>query len=324
MKELIYLDTEFLHSFIAQKEGGLPTSADTETQEQRTETDQKEEGYHSRSYIGGRGKTGDVNIPGIYNSPSAGIDLRFEPGKKNSESFALSELEAGKEIISKQLHDNALEEFEKHADENGILNNVDPYEELHIGQYIRMKHSFGIVDFSFLQSAISQQLIDVMLGELPFEIKLQKEQIDANDNLNKGQKNLQKQNLDKKLNDAKNPLMKTFGHLENAFSYLSNILPTESFLKMANTISPLKDEFLRETSKNLYFKYANGQTENQVSLIGKVTREMNLSKQNEELNPSGIFEGLSQMTDSIDTLFGEIAVAEEGDFIISPIAIYFE
>lgn len=323
MKELIYLDTNFLHSFIAQMQGGLPIAVNLETQEQRVDTTEQRAGQQSSNFTELRGDTGRIEIPGFFSSPSGGATVRIQPGRFSSESYILSELEAGKEIISKQLHDNALEEFEKTLRNEGKLKEVSETDELEVGSYIKITSSFNIIDFTFLQEVLDKLLVNVILGNEQNEITVTKELIDSNQNLSSGQKKARKKDIDLKWDKRKSQLENEVSYYRNVITYTSKILPTQSFIKVGKVLAPLKLEYLRDTTKSLYYKYGNHNEKNEVVLIGKVTRKVQFSNKT-ITNPNSFIENIEQIIQAMDDLLNYINALSKDDYIVAPIAIYFE
>lgn len=319
MKELIYLDTSILHSFIAQSQGGLPQSTQVERQEQVTETSQNTTGFAARSFTEMQGDTGTLSIPGLVKSPSGRVRVRIQPGRHSSESISLSELESGKEIISKQLHDNALESFEKYLSEQNKL--FDLSESNLEGKFIKITEGFKIVDFRYLRKIIqTEALIDFMFMKQTEEVAAAS--VETNNSSNGKEKAVKKAALNQiqnTLNRQKGLMKSNFEFIEKSLDYLNDILPTESFLLMGNTIAPLKNEFLREKANELMFKYGGLNTNLKITMLGKVTHKIeDTSMPNISSDPFFEFPKI------LSSVLGSLGIIEEGNLIISPIAIYFE
>jgi hypothetical protein len=316
MKELIYLDTSFLHSFIAQSQGGLPTSTSHERQEQATHTNQKTTGKSDKSFTQFEADTGSLSIPGLIKSPSGRLRVRIQPGKNSSESISLSELESGKEIISKQLHDNALETFEQYLSEEKQLFNIS--EENLEGKFIKTVSSFKIIDFQYLRKIIqTDTLIRFMFMNQDEEIQSVKEELKS---LPKQDKNLKQAafiQYENKVNQEKRKMKSDFEFIEQSLNYINDILPTEAFIIMGNVVAPLKSEYLREKANELMFKY--GGSNLQVTMLGKVTHKI------EEISmPDLTKDPFFEFPKILSAVLSPLGVINEGDLIISPVAIYFE
>lgn len=107
--------------------------------------------------------------------------------------------------------------------------------------------------------------------------------------------------------------------LENALSYIIDILPTVSYLIGDNILVPLKKDYLREGSKDLTFKYGTS-SGLEINILGKVTRvidDVEIPDFNQDFDYMKIGE-------IVNFILNSIGVLDEGDYLISPIAIYFE
>ncbi|MGR5963095.1 hypothetical protein ACT7DN_30015 [Bacillus paranthracis] len=101
-----------------------------------------------------KGDTGKFDIPFVIKSPSAKATMRLAPGENHSESFTIADLEAGKEIISTQLHDNALNDFEKHFEDKGLIQVMEDTfstSTLQPGTYIKTTSSFTAMNFEVIE-----------------------------------------------------------------------------------------------------------------------------------------------------------------------------
>jgi hypothetical protein len=320
MKELIYLDTNFLHSFVAQLQDGLPVNVSYETLEEIRDEKELQEGEKSGAFIEGGIKLGELEIPLIFKSPTGQLKARLQPGLFSSEKINLSQLESGKEIISKQIHDNALNHFEKYLDENKLLFNS--LENEPIGKVVKCKSNFKIVDIQYLKNIIqTDKLIEFMFMQQYKKLEILKEQVkNMPSSKEKNIQNAKIKTVEGKINEQKESLKEQFSFVKNALEYLTGILPTESFILMENLIAPLKNEFLREKSNELMFKYGGEESNLQITLIGKVTNKINKV----ELPDFSGEDALIRIHEIINAILYPIGVIKQGDFVVSPIAIYFE
>jgi hypothetical protein len=318
MKEIIYLDTMLLHSYVSQYNDGLPNTSSLEQTQEINDTTEIEEGYNSRSSITAMFNTGKFEIPMIFSTPEGKVEGVFQPGNFNKEKAVMSQTEMGKEIISKQLHDNALVNFEKYLEDNELfcdLSNPDIE-----GNFIKMYSEFQIIDFAYLSKIIQPDKL------LKFSFSSEEEEITKFENELKKEKDSKQKSLKKaKIQQIKNQLTQEKNRLKNQFEfineslvYLNEILPTESFVKMHNVIAPLKYDFLREKSSELMFKYGNN-NKTKATLIGKVTNIIKtVDMPNLEKDP--FFEFPKVLTGVLYPL----GVINVNDLIVSPVAIYFE
>lgn len=161
MKEIIYLDTTTLHSYLAQTNGGLATNKSHEHSEQTNDSLESSQGYNGRNKAEVTVKSGEVEIPFIFKSPSGDIKLVLDPGKFSSEKSIMSQTEQGKEIISKQLHDNALEELEVILESKGLLSTTSTSK---AGEFIKTSSTFKFLDFQYLNKILDMDKLKILFS----------------------------------------------------------------------------------------------------------------------------------------------------------------
>ncbi|MFG3612422.1 DUF6414 family protein [Rummeliibacillus stabekisii] len=320
MKEIIYLDTTMLHSYLAQANDGLATNSSYESSEQVVDTSELSQGFNSRNKTEVTVKSGEIEIPFMFKTPSGDIKLVLDPGKFSTEKSIMSQTEQGKEIISKQLHDNALLNFENSLIENDLIHSsTDPNI---TGKYIKICSSFKIVDFKYFSKIFQgNKLHKFMFMEFEQQIKELEKSLKSEVNpQTKKEYNKQLQKTKSEFEQVKKETGVQINNTEMAIQYLSDITPTDSFLLIEDIISPLKSEFLREPGDQLAFKYGGSSASLKINLIGKVTSII-------ENVDTPSFSGPQALLD-INKIFYSIlhpmGILNKGDKIVSPIAIYFE
>lgn len=323
MKEIIYLDTGVLHSFMAQHNDGLPTIVNNESEETISDGAEKTKGYTSQSSIEATLESGNFEIPLIFQMPKGAIKGIFKPGEHATDKSIMSQTESGKEIISKQLHDNALEKFETYLSNSNQLFGLDA-ENLE-GKYVKCKSTFRIIDFKYLKQIIqTEKLMKFMFIEEDEKLLLAKEEFKVNSKrMEPKQRNTTKaqlNSLSNQLDQGKKLMSSQLTFAEVALDYLSDIVPNDAFITVGDTIAPLKNEYLREKANELMFKYNGTGAEVQITMIGKVTSTID-SIETPSFEGNDVFLQLPKMLNSVLHPFGLIDV---GDIIVSPVAIYFE
>jgi mRNA-degrading endonuclease YafQ of YafQ-DinJ toxin-antitoxin module len=298
IKDFIYLDTSFLHSFVAQVHSGLPTTTSTEFQESETKT--STEGAVKRNFgeVGGQAGTNE-GILGLL--PTVNISGKLTSQRETSDTISLTQLDAGKEIISKQLHDNVLHDFIHYLNEYQML--VDQNKEDHpeVGRYIQFRSCFKVIDFNMLMTMTDRDFITYIMSMDSSKLK--------------GAEKQQHQFMIKSVESG----IELFN---KAITYVTSLLPTSTYIKMDNLILPLKSEFIRINTKELAFKYGM-ESSSQITVLGKITRRYESFWEFTSSNPTmgpligGVSEALENVLDTLDFL-------SYGDYIATPIAIYFE
>ncbi|MFX3631894.1 MAG: hypothetical protein ACE3L7_07415 [Candidatus Pristimantibacillus sp.] len=314
MKEFIYLDTSFLQSFIAQTNNGLPLSTSTEFQESETKTNSVDKNNQLQNNLNIGITTGELAVPGLFKLPTSKGDYGLKSIKGTNESATLTQLDAAKEIITKQLHDNALHDFEEYLKEKDLLKYPLTTDELIPGSYISYRGKFEIIDMEFLSSLLNPEklstIFDLMISE---ELKGIKEAAAGLDNKTKQQILGMSNKAKKDSEDTK----KQFNQVAAMLDYISLLLPHTSYIRIDKYLCPLKSNFLREKSKELIFKYGRNSTLN-ITVIGKYTKIFdNIADAN-----SG--SGITAISSMLDGLTQQLDIIKKGDHIVSPIAIYFD
>lgn len=322
MKEIIYLDTGLLHSYIAQYKGGLPNTKSLEQSQEISDSSELEEGYISGSAIKAFFETGKFEIPLVFNTPNARIEGVFRPGNFLKEKAITFQTEMGKEIISMQLHDNALIDFEKYLKEKELFSELTNDESIE-GKFIKVESTFKIFDFDFLNKILQPEKIMkfIKIHDESYEQDLKNIEKEIQKISNPKEKNIKKAFLQQAKNQyqqKKSDLQKQFDFLKDVLDYLNEILPTKSFIKMNNILAPLKNQYLREKSSELMFKF--GTNENiKATLIAKVTSTIK-NVDVPDMGEDAIFE----LPKLLISILHPLGIIDRDYLIVSPIAIYFE
>lgn len=311
MKEIIYLDTSFLHSFIAQTNSGLPTLVETELSEAETKSSETRRNEEKSHEFGVQVSTGNINV-GVMKSPSAKGDYKLKKNRGNTDVITLTQSEAGREIISRQLHDNALIEFEKYLEENNLVNIGT--NQISIGGYIKLKTTFRIIDFNYFK-----QVSDEKLGEILIRFGAGKEIVQQ---ISSSSNERFKKQLKSKLEQLIQEQTEEIKFYQRLIEYVSNLLPTNAFIKVNNFVIPLKNSCLRERADELNFKYGRGETQIEATILGKITSQ--IVETNTVLEDSKFLKSFSDMIGAAISVLEVTNVIEKGDYVLSPIAIYFE
>jgi hypothetical protein len=143
MKDFIYLDTSYLNSFLAQLNGGVVSNISKETQQSRTTTS---------THTNTKERTTEFQA-GIRSFATAGV--RWAPKTGKNVSIALAQLDAGREIISLQMHDNAVDDLVLHLKKGDLL--IEDSKLIELNKYILIKSSFKLIDFDFLKNMTTKE-----------------------------------------------------------------------------------------------------------------------------------------------------------------------
>lgn len=322
LKEFIYLDTNYLHSFMAQTNSGLPTLTNSEYQESEQKTSSTGQTADSTHNIVGEVSLGEFDIV-FLKSPSAKAQYSYSNKRGNNTAISLTQLEAGKEIISKQLHDNALGEFEVYLEEHQKLKIVDPLSLIDPGEYVKVSGEFQIVDLSFYKRALSKTMINrFVIKGIEDQIQLELEKIEMED-LIPAQKKLKSKEIRNFGDKKKQENQEMFEIISDVIDYIVDLLPAHSYIKVGNFAAPLKPEYLRESSDELSFKYGSN-SPIRITMIGKVTRVYDNLISSGVDPGTNIHAGMQLFSAAVEQFLMQTGLLKTGDLIVSPVAIFFE
>lgn len=317
MKEIIYLDTDLIHSLLSQIHDGLPG----ETANERSQGIQEgtQSGTSGDSKFGSKVNisSGKMSVPLLFDTPEGKVELKLDLSKAWEESSAITQTEAGRELISKKLHDNALENLIQHLVEENMIQDINVAAD---NSFVKFNSSLQIFNLEYLSAILDPELLPkIMFHEINEEFEKQKRE--AEKITNKHDKNVAL----KKLKEAYGPVeenikdaKRDFDFLNSGLNFMDALLPTKTFGKFNNSFAYIKSDHLREDPKVLMFKYANQSTTTKATIIGKKIRKIDVSEETPTNN------SLFSAPLIIDNMLIEMEVANKGDYLIAPIAIYFE
>lgn len=317
MKEIIYLDTDLIHSYLSQIHDGLPGQISNERSQEVNEAIQSQTSGNSDFGVKSEVKSGKISVPFLLDTPEGKVEVRLDLDKGWKESSSLTQTEAGKELISKKLHDNALEEFIIHLEKEEMIQSIEDSAD---NSLVKFDSPLQIFNLEYLSAILDPELLPkVMFYEIEKEIDKQKQEI--NKISNKSERTTAHRKLKEKygaIEERMKDETKDFDFLNSALKFMDALLPTKTFGKFNHSFAYIKSEHLREDPKVLMFKYANQSATTQATIIGKKIRKINASE--EAPNNDSLFSAPL----IIDNMLIEMEVAADGDFLVAPIAIYFE
>lgn len=310
MKEIIYLDTNYLNSYIAQENDGLITGKTLEIEERE-----------------GHGKTTSQTKTSDH-KPKINMGVtsyQYGKSKESTEIITFSDLDVAKEIVSKKVHDNALIDFENHMKEEGKLKEIKG-NDIKAGSLIKINDPFRIVDIKFLKNAFGDPFLKVLDTSNKIEMQGKINSVDENTSISQNHKKNIKKSLEMKNSKEQQEIKNNSKGMNSILEYLTTVLPTESYVKINNFVVPLKESFLRETTEELSFKYGSEIEDIKINVVGKIARKFDFLISPQVLkDKSREFKELTDpMNAAIQNVLDLTNLLSPSDFIISPIAIYFE
>lgn len=316
MKEIIYLDEDFINSFISQVYDGLPIQRETEAKniigEEGTDTDSE--------IASGNGKLNLAIIGGEFN---------YSTSEENS--LTTFETDETKEIISKKIHDNALNDLEKILIERGRLKNS--LEDVKFGDFLKIETTLQLNDFEEMLNLFSESTFETFAVAVKDG---QKDSIDSYEQIIQENKNKNKQlardaerelkQLNKEIENEIKGVKYVFDLFNQYVGFMKDFMPTSTFIKTNGAVIPLDKNFLRKSTNFLNFHYNNNELHNKVTILGKVTKKVSSTNVlNSQIAKATEFKHIyTAMNEVFDEFFKLFDVLNVGEYIIFPIAVFFE
>lgn len=295
MKHFVYLDTDALNSYISQINDGLLKNTVNETFDEISTT--KIEG----NVPGKSGFNSEFGFKPFFN-------LKFSEDKDViNTTNTLSQIESGRELIEKIIHDNAFEQFRKHLQKEFTVNNV---EDCQLGDYIELSEKYIVRDLDYILTIYTEEFIDFMCDNLIREHEA-KRPINANTSVIKA--------FDKKIEEIRNRIKIEQNNVKRIFSISKNIMPFSKFLLCNGCIIPLNDKFLRETTQKIRFSYSE-----KIKILGRYTSTLEEAVKREEKIQNSFDDLYSSLDETFKELYINVLGIDQKAKIIQPIALYFE
>ncbi|MEL7659568.1 DUF6414 family protein [Acetobacterium wieringae] len=281
MKDFLYLDTDYLDSYLSQINNGLiEKTTDSVTDQNELKNEKNGTEKEMKTEVDAETKIG---FPGFASVKGTGKIMAELKMPKSSLSF--TETEIGQSIITRSVHDNALNDFFIYIDENKLY-----HQEPKLSSFYYNSIDFKLIDFEYIYQIFNNDLMKKLVPAFSHKAKPENGQ----------------------------PL-----NLMDSLKLCIEVFPFSSFLYGKNFIVPLKPDFLRGKSNELIFKYSGkisvlGKTTRKVGLLSEMNAQLNIEPNPFETTYQGIDDIFVQMLKSMDS------TVDDKPYIISPIAIFCE
>lgn len=295
MKHFVYLDTDALNSYLAQINDGLLKNTVNEV------VDEVSMGKVEGVMPGKAEFVSEFGFKPFFN-------LKFSEDKDvMNTTNTLSQIETGRELIEKIIHDNAFEQFKNYLHEQALSKNV---RECELGEYVELSEKYVVRDLDYILTIYTEEFIEFMCDSLINKNEL-KRPSNANTNTIKA--------FDKKIKEVRNNIKIEQNNVKRIFSIAKNIMPFSKFLLCDGCIIPLNEKFLRETTQKIRFSYSE-----KIKILGRYTSTLEEAVKREE-NIQNSFDDLySSLDQTFKELYINVLGIDEKAKIIQPIALYFE
>ncbi|MCR1953166.1 hypothetical protein NSA50_19460 [Clostridium sp. DSM 100503] len=302
MKHFIYLDTDVLNSYLSQINDGLIKNTVNEAADEIASS--KEE-----SSLPGKSRfSSELGFKGVFN-------MKFSEDKDViNTTNTLSQIESGRELIEKVLHDNAFEQLRKYLNKEFRLRDI---KECEIGDYVEVAEKYTIRDLDYIINIYTDEFIEFMGDN---GIKEYEKEKTANGNVDTIK-------LSNKMKEEKRKaIIKEQRETKRIFYIARNIMPFSKFLLCDGYIIPLNDKFLRESTQKIRFNYSG-----KIKILGRFTSTIEEAVKREKCiedtfntGYSSFDEIYSSLDTVLETTYTDILGINKNSKIIEPIALYFE
>jgi hypothetical protein len=297
VKDFIYLDTDYLNSYLAQINNGLLTKVNEESGDSTQNTEENTEAQNHNK------------VNGKLGIALASIASEITSDDEYTKTI-FSETETARKMVERVMQDNTYELFVKHAKDNNLICEGEKYE---IGEYVLINNAKDIFDIGYYQELSEKgnadSLTKCML--MPQEQIIEKLKKEGN---NSQQLSIEK----KKLVSQQQQFSDIFGLLSTVSKAYSALMPTKCTLFANNTLIPLKENLLRESFKEFYFKYGE-----RLNVFGRITK-IGIGFPQSEENQT-LINSFRELQNSMIPILQSCGFpVNENTYIMSPIALYFE
>jgi len=312
-----------MNSLLAQLDQGLIDAFTLE------EISQISQGTTSQSELGTKfGANADVEV-GAGALPGGGFRLGFNAGGNESESeiSSVEIIDGQKDLLNKRFHDHALNILIKRLQAEDIIVH-DDYNE---GDLIKVTGDFDFYDFSLINVATNPKLWREIISWddsnksnifTPEEAKRVVEKLSSGRNLTKKEKTHKGEAIRvHEINVETENIINVMKNLEVFSSTAEKLFKDLTLIKSNKLIGLLKKDFLRESTESLSFRGSNSRKATFLGRVIGVKDEIVDGTNMDEFSPHELNKIPNIM---LDILLGSFNIIENGDTLISPIAIYYE
>lgn len=289
MRRFLYLNNDSVYSYISQINDGLPTKVTN------TNSLLEEKGKETKANI-----DGELDVDLKLLGKGLGADLSADIGDVVSNSTTNQQANS----IEKKIYDEAFDKLEKHLKDNSLIKT----DELIIGDFLQVKDEMFIVDLEYYKNIFSNNTVleFVKNSEMEEKFKESSQNIESTGNGNKAE--YEKEKLKKEI---KKQVDLEYEGVRKIINAIFNIVPYNKFGIMGDYLIVLDDEYFRDKTKVVAYKYGGKMT-----MLGYLT---NIVNNDVTQDNSNIFRTFPAMINTF--MLGFFNKTEIK--IIHPVAIYY-
>lgn len=288
MKRFLYLNSDTLSSYMSQIDDGLIKN------KIETLKNDSERLNSTKALIEGQ-VSADLKILGKGIEADVDSSLESNRQKKSSDSYSNS--------MEKIIFDEAVEKFEKYLSDNHCLEDIDS-----IGNFIKIEKEMFIVDLEYYKNIFSN---DSVLNFIKTSTVNERYITKESEIVKTGNGNKATYDKDKLYKEIKKEVDKEYDEVSKNIEAVLNIVPYNKFGIMDDYLISLDDEYFRDKTKVVAFKYGGKMT-----LLGHLTNIVNNDVNSDESNIFSTFPSI--INTFMLTFFNKKQIK-----IVHPIAIYY-
>ena len=288
MKRFLYLNSDTLSSYMSQIDDGLIKN------KIETLKNDSERLNSTKALIEGQASA-DLKILGKGIEADVDSSLESNRQKKSSDSYSNS--------MEKIIFDEAVEKFEKYLSDNHCLEDIDS-----IGNFIKIEKEMFIVDLEYYKNIFSN---DSVLNFIKTSTVNERYITKESEIVKTGNGNKATYDKDKLYKEIKKEVDKEYDEVSKNIEAVLNIVPYNKFGIMDDYLISLDDEYFRDKTKVVAFKYGGKMT-----LLGHLTNIVNNDVNSDESNIFSAFPSI--INTFMLTFFNKKQIK-----IVHPIAIYY-
>ena len=289
MRRFLYLNNDSLYSYISQINDGLPTKVT------KTNNSSEEKGKEIKADVNGK-----IDAEFKLLGKGFGVNLDADIGHVVSKTI----LNQQTDFMEKKIYDEAFDKLQQHLTDNGLLKE----ENINIGDFFEVSDEMFIVDLEYYKNIFSNDdvLSFIKTSEVENKYSVASQSIVSIGNGNKAEykKDKLKKEIEKQVNQE-------YEGVKKIINAILNIVPYNKFGIMNDYLIVLDDEYFRDKTKVVAYKYGGKMT-----MLGYMT---NIVKNDVICDDSNVFRTFPTLINTF--MLGFFNKSEIK--IIHPVAIYY-
>lgn len=289
MRRFLYLNNDSLYSYISQINDGLPTKVT------KTNNSSEEKGKEIKADVNGK-----IDVDFKLLGKGFGANLDTDIGDVASKTI----LNQQTDLIEKIIYDEAFDKLQKHLTDNKFLKE----DNINIGDFFEVSDEMFIVDLEYYKNIFSNYAVLDFIKTSEVENKYS---VTSQSIVNTGNGSKAKYDKEKLKKEIEKQVNQEYEGVKKTINAILNIVPYNKFGIMNDYLIVLDDEYFRDKTKVVAYKYGGKMT-----MLGYMT---NIVKNDIICDDSNVFRTFPTLINTF--MLGFFNKSEIK--IIHPIAIYY-